>query len=286
MAYVRDHWQGRHPLPRAFWLNFALPFVMIAMGQAWMRPPMTGWSAGEAVLASLGVVIAYAVVLPWQIIGLLRSSRRHLEERGDIGVVTLAQGAALIAIVVAAGATVTTAQHIFGFASTETTVAAPSRYRLDPMPEDRAIVIDGFFGVGLTRDLKELLAETAEVDVIVLNSNGGRVFEARGVAKLILENGLDTHIAGYCRSACTTAFIAGKTRTLGENGRLGFHSYRLTTSFAFVDPLEEQEKDKAFFLKQGLAEDFVDHAFAIPHGEMWHPHRDQLIETGVIHEGR
>jgi len=286
MNYIRDHWRGRHVLPRAFWINFLIPFVMITMGEPWVRPAASDGSILQAVTASLYILIAHAVILPWQIVGLWRSSRRHLEERGDLGVVTFAQAAALIALVTAAGATTTTVQHITGFGldAGEQNANTQPRYQLNVHPENRTIVIDGPFDVGLSRDLEALLEKTSGVKAIVLNSDGGRVFEARGVAKQILENALDTEVFNRCRSACTIAFIAGKTRKLGIRGQLGFHSYRLEAALAFSDPLEEQAKDEAFFVRQGIKPDFVERAFDTPHDDMWHPDTEHLQSAHVVHE--
>lgn len=285
MGYFRDHWRGRHPLSRTFWINFLIPFVLIAMVEPWIRPSAGGGTAAHGVLAALYVLIAHAVVLPWQVVGLWRSSRRHLQERGELVPVTFAQGIVLIALVTAAGATTTTVQRIFGFGiGAADDAAAPSpRYVLDIIAGDRTVLIEGPFDTGISRDLKALLAETAEVDTIVLNSDGGRVFEARGVAGQIAENGLDTLVVDRCRSACTIAFIAGSTRRLGARAKIGFHSYRMDAALAFSNPLDEQEKDKAFFLRQGVQADFVDRVFAVPHEDMWHPDVDQLMRARVVH---
>lgn len=305
MGYLRDHWRGRHALPWAFWINFLLPFVLIAMAEPWIRPAATGGTVTQAVLAALYILLTHAVILPWQIVGLWRSSRRHLEERGDIVVVTFAQAAILVALVTATGATTTTVQRIFGFGTggdIEIADAAP-RYVLKVLAEDRdvfrkdhgvlrqgrgvlrkdrAILIDGRFDLGLSRDLKSLLAETPDIDAIILNSDGGRIFEARGVAKQIVERNLDTYVFGHCRSACTIAFIAGSTRMLGESGQLGFHSYRLDGIAAFTDPLDEQAKDRSFFTRQGVQPDFIARAFETPHEDMWHPDADRLLGSGVV----
>ena len=283
MTYLRDHWRGDHPLPRAFWINFLIPFVLIAMAEPWVRPD-PGTAIKHGVLALLYILVTHAVILPWQVVGLWRSLRRHLRERGDLMTVTFAQLAIVVALITAAGATITTVQRVFGFgqAVPDRAEAAPS-YLLRVHAEDRAISIDGAFGTGLSRDLKTLMATTSGIDTIVLNSDGGRVFEARGVAKQIVANALDTHVDAHCRSACTIAYVAGRTRTLGAGGRLGFHSYRMDGVAFLTDPLEEQEKDRVFFLGQGVEPGFVDHAFATPHDDMWHPETDHLLRARVVH---
>ncbi len=285
MTYLRDHWRGRHTLPWAFWINAFIPFVLIAMLEPWLRPPAAGGSGGQALLAFLYILIAHAIILPWQIVGLWRTCRRHLEERGDLMVVTFAQVAVIVALVTTAGATTTTVQRIIGYRAekAESDVASLPRYHLAVIPDDRSIAIDGHFDVGLSRELEDLLAEASDIERIILNSDGGRVFEARGVARQIIEKQLDTHVTERCRSACTIAFIAGATRTLASRGRLGFHSYRLNAAPAVIDPIEEQEKDKTFFLRQGLHEDFITRAFATPHEDMWHPDARHLLSADVVH---
>ena len=139
---------------------------------------------------------------------------------------------------------------------------------------------------GFSEAVTPASTEAAGIEAIILNSNGGRVFEARGVAKQVRERDLDTYVSGHCRSACTIAFIAGKVRKLGSDAKLGFHSYRLEAALAFVDPLEEQAKDRAVFLAQGIDSDFVERAFSTPHDAMWHPDADHLLRAGVIHELR
>ncbi|MGI9498656.1 MAG: hypothetical protein ACR2P3_01345 [Geminicoccaceae bacterium] len=286
MAYLRDHWRGRHTLAWAFWVNTALPFVLIAMGEPWIRPSATDGTVMEAVLASFYIVLGHGVVLPWQIVGLWRSSRRHLEERGDLIAVTFAQGAVLVALVTAAGATTTTVQRIFGFgtgADRKIADAQPS-YALKILADDRTVLIDGAFDLGLSRDLGTLLSAASGIEGIVLNSDGGRVFEARGVARQILEGNLDTYVFEHCRSACTIAFVAGRARKLGHSARLGFHSYRLDGLAALINPLDEQAKDRAFFQEQGVSPAFVTRAFATPHDAMWHPGIDHLLGAGVVHQ--
>ena len=118
----------------------------------------------QAIAASLYIIVAYAVILPWQIVGLWRSSRRHLRERGDLGVVTFAQGTALIAVVTALGGATSTVQQVTGFGldGMEQQARPTPRYALTVQAEDRSIVLDGYFDVGLARDFDALLAETPE----------------------------------------------------------------------------------------------------------------------------
>ncbi|NJO36395.1 MAG: hypothetical protein HC871_00760 [Rhizobiales bacterium] len=51
----------------------------------------------------------------------------------------------------------------------------------------------------------------------------------------------------------------------------------------FVDPLEEQEKDRAFLLGRGVSPEVVTRIFDTPHDKMWHPESERLLAAGVVH---
>ncbi len=284
MDYIRDHWQGRHALPRAFWINTLLPFVLLALIEPSLRPMPAGGSLTAAVFACLYVLVGHGLVLTWQMVGLWRSCRRYLESGGDLAVATFAQAAVLVLPIAAGGATLSTLEAVFGTGPLADEATAATRYSLRTSPDGRTLSIEGPFDVGLSRDLKALLVERPAIRRIVLNSDGGRIFEARGVARQILERRLDTTVLGACRSACTIAFAAGRHRTIGKAARLGFHSYRLDGFMAFVDPLAEQEKDEAFLVSRKIDPAFVARIFESPHDAMWHPEPAELLRAGVIHE--
>ena len=100
-------------------------------------------------------------------------------------------------------------------------------YVLDLGTNGRVVFLMGEIDHGITKSLEALIDKNPDVTDIVLESRGGSPFEARGVARVIRHHRLDTHVAADCFSACTLAFIAGETRTLGSDGRLGFHGYGL-----------------------------------------------------------
>ena len=115
--------------------------------------------------------------------------------------------------------------------------------------------------------------------MIELNSKGGNIFEARGIAKLIQQNNVNTHVSAECLSSCTTIFIAGVKRTLSDNAKLGFHQYRINSNKLFapnVDIDKELKRDIVAFKKQGIDQDFLDKAFSVSHDDMWYPDHREL----------
>lgn len=287
MGYVRDHWLGRHAFAWSFWINFALPCVLFNVLEAWVRPAPEGRLLPLVILACLYVIACHVIIYPWQVVGLLRACDRYIaEEKGDLITVTAAQGAIIISLVAGVSTAITTLQSAFGTHREAVSDIARNgpRHRLEVIPGRSMILINGIFDPGLSRDLKALLTEQPEIRGIMLESDGGRVFEARGVAKQILDHGLDTYVYETCRSACTIAFIAGAQRFLGERGQLGFHSYAIETAHPFIDVAAEQDKDRTFFQRRGVAPDLLDKAFATPHQSIWYPDAHALLAANVVHQ--
>ena len=145
-----------------------------------------------------------------------------------------------------------------------------------------AVALDGEIDFQMYDALEQAIAANPELRTVNLNSEGGRVFAARGIARLIAENGLATHVDLMCASACTLAFMAGHTRTLTTGGRLGFHGYRLLSPVKTFDATAEEEADKAWLLDAGLSPAFVTRIFTVANDDMWFPDRATLMGAGVL----
>lgn len=290
MDYLRAHWRGRQSLARSFWINFALPF---ALASALMHMTASAYIERVsifAIAAGAYLIIGCLIVYPWQIVGLLRACDRYLiasrETRWTAAVqrVTVIQGTMIASLIAVFVTLFSLAQHGIGLqAETDPPSAGEPAYAVELVEGGRMVHVKGIFDVGLTNDLKTVLRDNPDIEGIILESDGGRVFEARGVARLIDERELDTCVYSFCRSACTTAFIAGRHRYLGDDGRLGFHRYRLQAMTPGIDVAAEQEKDRAFFRAQGVAPALLDELFQKPHDEMWHPSVEELLEGRVVH---
>ena len=89
-----------------------------------------------------------------------------------------------------------------------------------------------------------------------------------------------------CKSACTTAFIAGGTRILGANGRLGFHQFSVNAAnhVPYIDPEAQQKKELEFYTAQNIQPAFLDKIFRAAHSEIWFPTTDELLTSGVVHK--
>lgn len=244
--------------------------------------------------AVVGVAILSSVYLPlflWQWVGINRCA----EERGSIGTAAdsaIVNGLLLLTAcyVVIRMIDVSVSENSYG---TERPVAHTG---LDPVadslilsvdPQDKSrLQVTGYFGIASTQQLKEKLLTLAGIETLILESYGGNVFEARGVAKVISDQGLSTHVNGICYSACTLAFVSGARRTASTAAKFGFHAYKMDSDLAgpVFDIEQEMQKDKTIFRKQGLSESFVSAIYNTNPDEIWTPSLLELSREGFLNE--
>ncbi len=160
-----------------------------------------------------------------------------------------------------------------------------ARYRIEILEDGTRVSLTGSIEFGTTEAMRTVLEKHPDVRVLVLESIGGHIYEARGIAKLAIRRGLDTLVLGTCASACTTAFMGGKVRKIGPAGRLGFHQYGWVAAYnsPFNNLKEEQETDRRFYAGRGVAQKFLARIFEAPHSQIWFPMTTQLIDAGVVH---
>ena len=147
---------------------------------------------------------------------------------------------------------------------------------------NNAAQLDGPINFKCFAALEHTLKAYPDLKMLVLNSPGGRIPAARGLVRLIGEAKLATHVDTLCASACTLAFIAGQSRTLSRSAQLGFHGYKLNSSIVTLNIAEEKARDRAFFIANGLSQNFAQRAFKTPHNEMWFPSYETLVDAGAL----
>ena len=288
-GYLRAHWQGRQSLAWSFWVNMvALRAAILALDR-FTRPPFIEDPVAVAVITVAFFLVFHVLVFAWQVVGVVRACDAYQSHFGASGLTLIAYvgiaGVAALTLTSAVGALLLLFQEPEGepaYLAWERERTA--RYSLGPDAEDPALLrFTGSFELGVTRRLTALLEDRPEVRGIVLDSPGGHIYEARGVAALVQRYGLDTYVLGRCNSACTTVFIAGKTRTLGPAGRLGFHQHWMDADYPvyLVDEATEMQKDLAFYEAQGIAADFLERVFITPHDGLWFPSQAEMLAAGV-----
>ncbi|SHJ01644.1 hypothetical protein SAMN05444000_104175 [Shimia gijangensis] len=253
------HWRGQvSVLPNLALTLLGLRFVIAANG--------------GLPLLSLDIT-----VLVWQIVGSWRALARHQRSTPDFLISVFGYGSILICIPVFLAPQLdrVTANQVPQASLQDDT---PTGVRVEP----NYILLSGPINFGMFDALKAAIEQHSNTKAIHLASDGGRVFAARAIARLVRENSLQTHVDGTCASACTLIFVASPSRSLGATGRLGFHGYSNVSQVQLVDIAEEEATDRASFTMMGIADSFVDKAFLTPPSDIWFPSQQELSDAGVV----
>ncbi|MDE9450147.1 hypothetical protein J3R80_06655 [Aliiroseovarius sp. Z3] len=288
MGYLTTHWRGEQPLNRSFWVNGVLlrlcVYGLLAV-LTWAQP------LPKAVL--FVAVAGDLIVMIWQSVGYFRAAEHNLSGSSSMlplwgGIIALIVGVSVMlaqwwGLVLAANALPEDELY-----STKMDRMRAAQYELS-VDEARSVVrFSGALTHGVTKRMASILDDNNGISVVHLNSSGGNIFEARGLAKLIVSAKLDTHVDESCSSACTIVFIAGATRTADPDARLGFHGYALMDAAKLpqFDIKAEQERDRAFFVQQGVTDSFAARIYDSPNRSIWFPDHDELSRANVLTQVR
>ena len=287
LAYIKKHWRGELSLAISFWVNVFLVNIGIRVFEAWL----TEASPIENPVAASQVTIAYlfvALVLihPWQIVGLWRSANKHAEstkKRLWSGVVKVVVVFGLLGTLGNVNLSWPIYRDLYqiGFGADEY-----GDYIVELTGDNQRIHLKGGLGFGIAKEVAQLVAENPNVNGIILDSIGGRIYEGRELSKIIFINGLDTYSLKGCYSACGTAFISGNKRYLAKGANLAFHQYKsgFKSFDSFVDMPSEQKKDLALYQKRDINQDFIDRIFKAKQDDLWYPTIEEMLTSGVVHK--
>ena len=284
MAYVLSHWRGEQSLLRSFWLNgVALRLVIYAIVAMLIRDHPV------AIPLALGAVGTDLAVLIWQCTGYFRAAERNLHGLGSMLPLWGGMFALIVAVFVVLSQWwgLALATHVPPNEipySVQRDKLHASNYDMRISEDGTVLTLRGVIALGATKRFMALLAKHPDLRHVHLTSNGGNIFEARGIAKLILARDLNTFVDQGCSSACTLPFIAGKTRRVAPGAQLGFHGYLLTNAsqLPHIDVVAEQEKDRDLFRARGVSDGFLDAMFQRSHNEIWTPDLAVLRAAGVV----
>lgn len=239
--YVIEHWYGKQGLAWSFWINLVLLRVLVIALQEWLGPEKgQDFSAYREVVLFLALFF-HVFLFVWQAVGVLRASEVHIRDIGSMAPVWGIQLTVIVAFFLvlsdAFGAWQMTLPVTDG-AGMQAILDAEraAKYSIKPTPDGRSLMLTGSFEYGIADRFERELKAHPDVTQVVLSSNGGNIYEARGLAKIIRQNNLNTLVISECSSACTTAFISGVRRKLAAGGRLGFHQYLDSTNTGLTPP--------------------------------------------------
>ena len=232
----------------------------------------------------LTLLVSRLLIFCWQLTGLLRAIEQDFLSNRNILKTRALQGVSLIIVLFTLVYSLELIQSTVHFKQALKIHAQPGTSRAYQLTLDnKQLIIRGDLEIGITQTARTLIKGRQEISSVVLESQGGHIYEGRGLARLFIENQLDTYVYQQCSSACTTAFIGGRNRLLGAGGKLGFHQYKLDRSqyrpglLPFYDLGAEQQRDQALFLTRGVDPGFVKKMFEQAPNKIWFPPTDVAV---------
>ena len=161
---------------------------------------------------------------------------------------------------------------------------------------------------GHAETLLEILKANENIEMLILNSEGGLIEAGYDIADIVIDAELNTHVDIICESACATVFLAGKKRSLELGAKIGFHSSYWAaediheyftskkdimgweTPFEFASWLYEDTQAEVFsdfeyLLERGVNAQFAIRTLKASSDSMWYPRRAELEAAGVLTEG-
>jgi hypothetical protein len=282
LRFFLKHWNGEYSLARSYWLNtffislFAPGLGLVLFPLVHDRPARFA-SAAALLVTALGYAAWF-----WAVRGTWLSATRHASAGGGWG--GIAKGMIVLGAMGIA-AQVTNNRH--GFAEHWATMLgkqAGPRYVIRVSRDRKSLKVIGGMNDGATDTLTRTLNSVPSVATVTFNSGGGWIREGHLMAAVISQRGLATHVDGECSSACTLAFLAGKERTLGPNGRIGFHRVRSIGGSELQKALDIT-RTQSIYQSAGLPNDFIDKVMATRPDKVWYPTATELRAANVITAG-
>lgn len=281
--YLGRHWRGHLPLAQTYWLNGFLANIAIGgLGLAFIALQQTGKSLRIIAFAFVIYILLLLVARTWSLVGIWRSAGRHAARGGTPGWGTIARAMVVI------GVLGTLAQMpSLALQTKEYGLIAIGR---DPMGPVAAMSLDqtgttlelkGHLSAGVADRFEEVLKASPAAKLVVLDSDGGRIFEALRVAELVRARGLDTRVEQHCASACTLILLAGKERSAHRFAQIGFHQPDFP-GLSETEKLSTIADNRQDYLAAGITPDFLDRALSTPPTQMWYPMHAEMVDAGVL----
>jgi hypothetical protein len=279
--YFTRHWRGELSLPISYWVNGFAAAIAVA-GMAALAGQMDWTEMPELAAAVAAGVLLFAVVVTlWQLVGIWRSAERHPARGGRPGWATLAKVSVILGLLrTVVDVNVTLIPQLGMAWEIVTGDERFSGYTLRVLRDAAELEIAGPIGFGLTNEVERTLDAHPTIGALHLNSEGGRVTEAKKLGRLIKARGLSTYVAGECLSACTVAFMGGQERLVGPEAQLGFHAFDVPGGANLQADIKREGIE--FYVEQGVDRAFARRALETPPTGMWYPSREELEGAGVI----
>jgi ATP-dependent protease ClpP protease subunit len=283
LAFFRRHYNGDYSLARSYWVNTLLVSMFAPVAGIVLLPwltenlPARYGSGGVLIVTTLGFTAWL-----WAISGTWASANKHVQRGGKSGWATAAKVMIVIGILRMFGDLAEMMPTLQEHIQVATGAQFGPSTKLEVRADGRSILLAGGINDGSAEQLDKALQLAPAVTTVVLSSTGGWIREGQMLADVIRKFGLNTYVEGHCESACTIAFLAGRTRAAAPTAKIGFHASRGVGSTDASPSLEETAQLRTLYHDAGLPDSFVRQALDTPHETMWYPPHEVLLTAGVL----
>jgi hypothetical protein len=263
------------------WIGVFLVYPVTILVVVWLRdewihvrglaiPTWGNDFARATVWAALILSLSAGSIVTWQSLSTSKNARARYAFLIRLTVVVIATPFILV--------TATSDGFITGQVfndSAKRTLGRP--YKINLNASGSELSFSGSVTYGLADELDAQLSAHPHIRQIKLDSPGGLLLEGRHASRIIQAHELDTLVTGECSSSCTLMFLAGKTRSLGPDGRLGFHGAS--------SPMPNESAAGVFLRAYGpfdLEPSFLAQVEATKPPALWYPERSELVTAHVL----
>jgi hypothetical protein len=281
---LRQHWHGDLPLRLSFWGLLVLPVGLaglavgalttwINLGGGWLR------ASSAALLVAWPLLVALAV---FGSVGLWRAASAHR----DAGASPRWAPAARLAAVVMLAATLASLAASFSplarrFAQLARGIDPGGHLVATLSVDGRRLSLKGPLGLGDAARIRQQLDVAPALHLVELESAGGHLDEATGIANAVRARRLQIRAVGTCANTCALVFMAGASRQVTPDARLGFQRLASGSVNPLFGMLANRELAGAY-RRAGLPQTFVTKMLSTPPSWLWSPDFDELAAAGVI----
>jgi hypothetical protein len=281
--YFLRHWRGNLSLPVSYWINAIILVGVLTIILFAAVAAIVNSNAGLRIVsfASLSTLFFSTAAWFWSMVGVWRSAGHHVEKGGASGWANTARAIVVLGFAGMSANLVNTIPQVKEYGLIAIGSDPIGDIHVEVSPNGQSIIVSGILREGSAMKIINILEAAPGVTLVVLDSNGGRLFEAKQLAHAVQSRNLDTYVEHSCESACTYVFLAGKNRSAAFHAKIGFHQ----PSFPGLD-LDAQRtitRDMQDVYKSpGLPDAFVQRIVQTVPQDMWYPARDELISSNVI----
>ena len=293
-GYIAAHWRGDQTLVRSYWVNTVAANLVVATATALVpieaiRAQLPEpWSDLAILLVAYCMAPGSIALGGWQAVGVWRSATRWRAQRsgpwGGLAKCALAVGTiSLLTTQIGLVASTAPLLPVYAALVHERLLVRESEIVLSPTTHGTRVVFSGYITSGAADRLQDAIdREAGSVQIVELNSPGGRAKEALRMASVVEKYKLPTHSSTGCYSGCTYPFLAGTRRTIGAGAGLGFHRGRIPAALGHLAGDELGMEGRQFLKLQGVPEWFISAVEETPPEDIWVPSREDLLRAGIL----